>query len=267
MAINLDKIPKFRRLKLIALGQQFGSQDTLDQANQTLSAYAKHAAQLTLLGFAAQHATELTEARDGLEQAGVGREEAKGKKKVTAEAYVEAFLLGTTSRIRTRAVLVGVKEDFEGREDDAAVEAQRILSAALRQTRAAAKNAEPLAQQLALLAGVLKNPVIAGEASGQGGPEALADVEAAIVALRKADQEDVGGRGTPMETQTLDLLDGIIVQQVRRARRAAVAAAKQTGNPALVDAFKLDKLYRSKGGIPVSEEEAAAPDEEDGQVV
>lgn len=265
MSIDLDKIPKTRRLKLIALGQQFGSRDTLDQANQTLSAYAKHAVQLASSGFAAKHATELTDARDALEQAGVGREAAKGKKKVTAQAYVEAFAQGTTARIRARAVLEGVEEDLEGREDAEAIEAQRVLTVGLRQTRAAAKYAEPLAQQLSLLGDALKNQVIAAEASGQGGPETLAEVESAIVALRKADQEDIGGHGTPMETQTLDLLDGIIVKHVRRARRAAVAASKQMGNPALVEAFKLDKLYRSKGGVPVSEDDATAPEEDEGQ--
>jgi hypothetical protein len=110
-------------------------------------------------------------------------------------------------------------------------------------------------QQLVLLGDALKNKVVAAEAKEQGGPEAVAELEASIAALRKADQEDVGVRGTPVETMKLDLLDGIIVQQVRRARRAALAASKRLGNPALVEAFKLDKLYRSKGGAPAGEED------------
>jgi hypothetical protein len=36
MAIDVDKIPKTHRLKLIQVGEQFGSQDTLEQANQTI---------------------------------------------------------------------------------------------------------------------------------------------------------------------------------------------------------------------------------------
>lgn len=50
----------------------------------------------------------------------------------------------------------------------------------------------------------------------------------------------------------------------RRARRAAEAAAKRLGNPALVEEFKLDKLYRSKGGAPASEEEGDEEETGDG---
>jgi hypothetical protein len=263
MTIDLEKIPKTRRLKLIQVGEQFGSQDTLDQANQTLDAYEKYAPLLKISGFGAKHAAELTDARDGLVTAGVGREAAKGKKKITGEAYVAAYSQATTARLHARAVLAGVKEDLEASEEAEAAEAARIASAALRQTRAAAKKAEPLVQQLALLVGGLKNETVAKEAADQGGPEALTALEASIAALRKADQEDVGVRGTPVETEKLDLLDGIIVQQVRRARRAALAASKRLGNPALVEAFKLDKLYRSKGGAPGGDEGTDMDDAED----
>jgi len=262
MTIDLDKIPKTRRLQLIELGRQFGSRDTLDQANQTLAAYETHAAALKSSGFGDKQAKELAEARNGLLDAGVGREAAKGKKKVTGEAYVLAFQLATGARLYARTVLTAVKEDLEARDDGAS--AAQVVSAALRQTRVAPKQAEPLVQQLALLGDALADETIAAEAAEQGGPEAAADVTTAISALRKADQEDVGGRGTPMETEKLDLLDGIIVQQVRRARRAAAMAAKRAGNPALVKEFKLDLLYRSSGaGAPAGAEDVEADDESD----
>ncbi|MDI1444181.1 hypothetical protein [Polyangium sp. 6x1] len=254
MTIDLDKIPKARRLKLIALGEQFGSQDTLDQANQTLAAYEKHGAQVKTSGFGSKHASGLADARDGLLSAGVGREAAKGKKKVTGEAYVKAYSQATTARLSARAVLAGVKEDLEASEEPAIAEALATVTAALRQTRSAAKKAEPLAQQLALLVDTLKHLEVAAVAAEQGGPEALSDLQASIPTLRKADQEDVGVRGTPVETETLDLLDGIIVELVRRARRAALAASKRLGNPAMAEAFKLDKLYRSKGAAAVEDE-------------
>ncbi|MDC0744375.1 hypothetical protein [Polyangium mundeleinium] len=262
MPTNLETIPKTRRLTLLRLGEQFGSQDTLDQAHQTLAAYEKHAPVLKTSGFGAKHAAELASARDGLIHAGVGREAAKGKKKVTGEAYVKACNQATTARINTRAVLAGVKEDLEASE--VSEEATATVAAALRQTRSAAKKAEPLAQQLALLGETLKHPAVAAVAADQGGPEALVELAASIAALRKADQEDVGVRGTPVETETLDLLDGIIVQLVRRARRAAIAASKRLGNPAMAEAFKLDKLYRSKGGSSAEDE---GGEDEDGEEV
>jgi len=256
MALDLDKIPQPLRGKLIKLGEQFGSQDTLDQANQTLAAHKKHAEALKGSGFAAKHAKELEDARDGLVNAGVGRETAKGKKKATGKAYVDAMNQALAARLNARAVLAGVQEDLEGSTGAAAAAAERAVVAALSQTRVAADKAEPLAQQLVQIRDLLQDKVVAAEAAEQGGPEAIAALEGAIAALRKADQEDVGGRGTPVETETLDLLDGVIVQRVRRARRAAVAAAKRLGNPALVEAFKLVKLYRSRaGGAPGEETE------------
>ena len=85
MPFDITTMSQVRRVKLIALGEEFGSQDTLAQANQTLGAYQKHAATLKSYGFTAAHATELEGARDGLSNAGIGRESAKGKKKVNGQ--------------------------------------------------------------------------------------------------------------------------------------------------------------------------------------
>ncbi len=261
MAFNTETIPQIRRVTLIKLGEEFGSQDTLAQANQTLDAYQKHAATLKIFGFTSAQAQELEGARDGLSQAGIGRESAKGRKKVNGQAYVDAMNNAQTARLVARAVLIGVREDIEG--NLSASSANQVVAAALLQTRVAPTKAEPMAQQLDLLVIALKKPDVASLVAGQGGPEAVSALDAAIVALRKADQEDVGVRGTPAETEMLDLLDGVIVQNVRRARRAATAAGRKLGNEAIVKEFKLDKLYRSRAGGPPAEETDDGPD--DGQ--
>jgi hypothetical protein len=65
-----------------------------------------------------------------------------------------------------------------------------------------------------------------------------------------------------METAMLDLLDGIVVQNVRRARRAAKAAGRKIGNAAILKEFKLDKLYRTRAdGPPAEEPDDNAPEE------
>jgi len=53
----------------------------------------------------------------------------------------------------------------------------------------------------------------------------------------------VGG-GTPTETARLDLVDGLIVELCRAARRAARAAARALGRPEIAKAFELTHLYK-----------------------
>jgi hypothetical protein len=259
MAIDLSTIPEPLRKRLIKLGEQYGSQDTLDQANQTLGAYAKHAK--TLPGFSAKDAKRLEEARDALLEAGVGRDAVKGAKKATGKAYVEAVRQAQAARLSARALLASAHEDLEESSASGAREAEGKASAALALTRVGPTKAEPLAQQLAQLVAALKDPAVA--AASEGAAEAVGALEAAIQALRQVDQADVARRGTQAETETLDLLDGVIVRLTRRARRAAGAAARLGGNPSLAQAFQLDKLYRSKGGTPPKDDDEGEGDDVD----
>jgi hypothetical protein len=252
MAFDPDALPAATKKKLIELGKQFGSQDTLDQANQTLNALAKYGAALSDHGFPDSDTERLRIVRDLLIQAGVGRETAKGQKKVTSAAYTAAMVAAQAARLSARAVLEGVHGDLE---ESAEEEAARRVAAVLEQTAAAPEEAEPLALQLDRLRAALSAAEVSAAAASRGGQAALGRLSNAAAALRAADQNDAGVRGTPQETERLDLLDGLIVRLTRRARKAALAAAKATGNLALAAAFRLDKLYRSRGGAAAGEEE------------
>lgn len=46
-----------------------------------------------------------------------------------------------------------------------------------------------------------------------------------------------------------------VVRLTRRARKAAVVAGRDLGNPALAHAFRLDRLYRTRGGTPPPDED------------
>ena len=50
-------------------------------------------------------------------------------------------------------------------------------------------------------------------------------------------------RGTPAQTVRLNLIDGIIIELVRSARRAARNAASDLGRPELETIFGLSELY------------------------
>lgn len=254
MALNLDAYPPKVKAQQIKLGQQFGSQDTLAQAQQTLDSYAKHGAALGPR-FAAADALRLADARDLLITAGVGREVVRGQKKVTSKAYVDAVKDGQAERLDARALVEALKDDLEEAGNEAAA---AIISAALKQTQVASDEAEALAKQLDVLKGALENTEVATAAAGRGGPAAVTELTTAATKLRAADQADAGVQGTPAETQKLDQIDGIIVRLVRRARRAAIAAGRKKGDEALADAFKLDKLYQSRAP-------ASSRGEEDGE--
>ncbi len=107
-------------------------------------------------------------------------------------------------------------------------------------------DAEGLAKQLDALQGALKDSVIADAAKNQGGPQAVIDLKSAAKALRDAAKAKAEPRGTPVETETLDLIDGIIVSLVRMAREAADAAARELSEPAIATAFELSAIYKRR---------------------
>lgn len=245
MAIDLKSIPAAIREAQITLGRQYGSDDTLAQANQTLTALASYGDEVAHEGFIAADTARLTEARDMLLAAGVGRESARGDKKVTNRAYAEALIHGKAKRLRGRTVLENTMAALDESSAASAPEAAREIRAALRQTHTADDDAEKLAGQLDLLARTLGLAGVSPEAANRGGPQAVSDLTSNAANLRAVSQQDAKVAGTPAETQLLDHLDGIIIGLTRRARKAGRSAAKQLGNPAIATAFELNKLYRS----------------------
>ncbi|MBK9264693.1 MAG: hypothetical protein IPM54_33535 [Polyangiaceae bacterium] len=109
-----------------------------------------------------------------------------------------------------------------------------------------ADDAEGLAKQLDALQAMLKEPAIADAAKDRGGPKVVTDLAAYAQALRDAAKAKAEPRGTPVETETLDLIDGIIVSLVRMAREAAEAAARESSEPAMATAFELSALYKRR---------------------
>jgi hypothetical protein len=258
MPLDFEAVAHAARARQIALGQRFGSQDTLNQANQTLAAYDEYGTALAPYGFVTKDAQQLRDARDLLVEAGVGREVARGKNKITGQALTDSMTQGQNGRLRARSILENVLEELE----EAGVEgAARTVGTALQQTAVAAEAAEGMAAQLELLAHTLTAEDIRAVAEERGGEDAVTALELATRGLRAADQDHTGGRGTPAETQRLDQIDGIIVRLSRRARKAAVAAGRALGNPALAHAFRLDQLYRTRASAPPDD----APGEDGGE--
>ena len=118
-----------------------------------------------------------------------------------------------------RTILSGAATQLLLEEGDAAGASK--IEAALKLTAVApARDTGLFADQLQHLHRALTDPALAPAAAERGGPEAAVDLAATAATLRAADQGRTDGRGTPVATERLDLLDGIAVTLARRALRA-----------------------------------------------
>jgi len=243
MGLDLTLIAAPARAELIETGRHFSSEVTLEQAKATLRGYEAHGPKLTKHGFVAADATELKDAHDMLIEAGVGRLSKRATKREDVLTYAEAMRDGQTARQSARSVL-GVARRLLMRAGS--VEAARAIDVVLERDSAAPDDAEAMAKQLDALGDLLKDTAVAAVVAKRGGPEALSELKAQAAMLRDSAMAKAGPLGTPVETDTLDLIDGIIVQLVRSARDAAEVASKQLADPAILAAFELGALYKRK---------------------
>jgi hypothetical protein len=242
----LSDMPAEERKRLVTMGKQYGSSDTLAQADQTLNALAVpgQAAKLVDHGYGADDVEQLALARTSLEQAGGRQTAAQVSQKTTNQAHAADLASGKRLRKKALAVLENVEAGLRKKTSTQA--AVQAVAAVLEKTRSAGADARALASQLELISGLFKDTAaVAAEAASKGGPKLVADLDAAVVSLRADAPTAHAPRGTPAETERMDLLDGLIIESTRRARKAARSASDESGEAALATAFDLDKLYRS----------------------
>lgn len=238
----LEKLPAVRREAAQRVGAQFASPNTLQQADATLAAWQQYGDEVAQFGYGDEDAEELTALRDALSEAGAGRQGALAGKKSASQALEQAIAEGKAARLRAHAIL----DRAQLLVGEAGLAQQ--ISAALTQTRSARGDAQRLFEQLKVLQPLLENKDIATVIKKRGGPEALTVLKAAAEKLIEAKKSHVGGGGAPAETARMDLLDGLIADNVRDARRAARAAGRALGRPEIVREFELTALYSSRRG-------------------
>lgn len=255
MALDLSKIAPSARENYLRIGRQFGSTDTINQASKTLEACDKHLPILKLHGFGVVDQARLAQARLDLITAGVDRSAQVGQKKVTNKAFVASIILGKETRQSARSILDSGRCAILENGDEATA---REIETTLAQTRVSQDDPEKLATQLDLLRTTLANTVVAAIVVESGGPEVSKDLEDNAKALRDSAQEKAGV-STVGATETIDILDGIIVTLARRARKAARAAARKLKQPALAAAFELSYLYDHRSGTGPEAQSPAPP--------
>ncbi|MBI5537421.1 MAG: hypothetical protein HY898_32155 [Deltaproteobacteria bacterium] len=239
MSIDLDTIPAEVRTRLIAIGRQFGSADTLSQAEATLQAGAAYGQLLEEHGFVAADLERLREARDALRATGAADEPPASARKLTSLEYVRAMRDGKTLRQQARAILHIIMQRLTFSEDPVQHEAARSVSSSLDQTQSSRGDAVRLAAQLDQLRATLTMARVEAMAAKRGGPGLVPRLAHTAERLRATHADR---RGTE-QGDRIDLVDGIIVELVRDARRASRSAARALGRPEIAGAFELIRLY------------------------
>ena len=243
MSLDLDIIPAEMRARLIAVGRQFGSADTLAQAEATIEACAAYGGLLEGHGFVEVDLERLREARDKLRETGAAEEPPASARKLTSIEYVRAMRDGKTLRQQARAILHIIMQRLSFSEDPVQHEAARSVSSSLDQTQSSRGDPIRLASQLDQLRATLTMARVERMASTRGGPALVQRLAQAAERLRgtRADR-----RGSE-QGDRIDLIDGVIVELVRDARRASRSAARALGRPEIAGAFELHKLYGARG--------------------
>ncbi len=266
MPLNLDLVPVSAKLHYASLGRQFGCEDTLMQADQTLASADLFAGVIGEHGFVREDIDRLRDVRDLLAARASGQSEQRAREKRTSQSYVDAMRAGKTARQRARSILHIVAQRLAHSGDAIEAEAARAVSAALQQTESSRGEPIRLASQLDQLRGALSMPRVEKAAAPRGGPDALRELAQTAEALRLAAMLETPRHdgvasdvARDLVIDELDLLCGMIVELVRDARRAARSAARAARNPVVASAFELVKLYGPLGGGAADSDRCAAP--------
>lgn len=250
MAFDESTLSPQARAGYVRIGRSVGCMAALAQANKTLGALAIHGAELVRHGFGSPDTQMLTDARDALQVEHVGRGVEVTGKRVSRSAVKTALERAAAERDAARTILEGAHATLVQTGDAAAASK---VEAALKLTAVApARKANLVADQLEHLHAALTDPDVAPAAADRGGPEAAVDLAAIIATLRAAVQKRKGGPGAPMATERLNLLEGVAVTLARRAHKAARAAGRRLGKPALAVEFDLTHLRSRSSSRPAT---------------
>ena len=244
----IEALPAEEKVRQIEVGQQFSSSDTLNQADKTLNALAieGYAALLAAHGFGAKDTSRLVALRTALEAAGGRRDSAQTGKKTTNKTYQDALATAKKTRNKAVSILGTALDELRKVSSEEAKAARDTIAAVLTNTKSVGADARSLAGQLEQFQSLLQDDkTVSNATADRGGPKLLEDLLKQSKDLRAVSPTKQTTRGTPQETERMDLLDGLIIELTRSARKASRSAANETGQEAIIAAFELDALYRS----------------------
>lgn len=235
------------RLEAIEVGAQFNKDEVLSQIALTRAAFAMSGAALGRHGFTMGDAVELAEVEAAIRGASEGRTDASLEGRASRLAFKQTVSDAKASVKAATALLRNLGSAVARRPDPNNPEAASKIGAVLAAAGPVGRSPSRIGAQVELLLSALGDPSIAKVGETRGGPETKAQLEVAQRALEEGRLVRAGSTGTPRETQAQNLVEGLAVQYLREARKAARAAADRLGDPSLARAYELTALYAPRG--------------------
>jgi hypothetical protein len=234
--MDLQSIPPDLRLEYIDTGRSYGSLKVRDQAHKAEKAYEEFGVLLAPYGFKRKHMDAIS---------GLAVQYPQG---IDDRAFIVLVKQESSAALglamhKGKAARLGTKSQLDAALLEPGLTAKDRLNVASAQEDTAALTSErpdALTQHLSrLIAGVAAASAVL---DAQEAATATATLQAAISQIQAAQKAAVADRSTSPETEHLDLIDGAIIARLRLANKAAKAAAKALGQPAIAKAFSLKGL-------------------------
>lgn len=228
--------------RLRRIGKNYATEQTVAQLDRTISGIGTYRDVLAPAGVSPAIEAYLASIRESLLAARADRADAVTGKKVTNAAVLDAMFVGKAARFVAHGHLDTARFFLAVAGNKAAVEIEKVLKA----TRSSGSDPQELETQLTQLVRVVANADVRGALEASAEPLET-QLNGAIAALNVARESKTSTRGTPEETDYLDMLDGLAVELCRRVRKMARAAAKQLRQPAIARELDLRELYKTTG--------------------
>lgn len=248
MAFDRTKIAPAAQAAYRKIGARHDSESVRAQAERTRKGankiIASHGPRFAPHGVAAATIVRLDDLMVAHGEATTTREHARTYKKVTNIAHQNAIFDAKGTRLKLHSAYANARTTLFEAGEQASVDE---IDVALNRTRSAGDDTDLLVSQLEILVAPLKKtPIREAVASGDETiPAALeTEVTESIATLKSTSGESAAPRGTPVDSELVDLLDGMIIVTCRNIRRAARALSREVGQPALAEEVELNELYK-----------------------
>lgn len=239
MSEDLSKYEGERREELRAQGMGVGSDAVQQVGARVMNALPTHAAALARHGYVARLGERLAARLEQSVALTAARPEVardKGAARAQAAASFKA------SKQEHKRVYTLVVEGLRDARDVTPADVWRKLSADAEAVRSVGASPAVLYRNMLGLAALAQAPELADAMEERGAQSAGAELAAQARALKADTDAAQLGRGTKVESEEIDVLDGLIIEDLRSLRRIARSAASALGNPEIAAAFALDEL-------------------------